>query len=281
MHLRKPKIKVKKKFVVIIGSLNFTDEMKRLSMILEHKGFVVLYPKPTPFRNKFRDICQKFLTAIESCDLVILYNHLGYIGSGTLSELTYAFKYHKPVYSINPKYFGFYISNKEIDMDSMCSNKTKPKLPKFYEFTKEDFYKRKILILTNQIKKKYYESFWKNAKIDSLLMIEDINRAFSGSINKPEKVDVIVIDNIETEGFITKLAYEYIRSLYVKTEIYLTEQPGWDIKSLSNDTLSVTRLINSIKIDKGQTIREFGNAKFLKIGRRKSNVIITRSTTKR
>ena len=97
-------------------------------------------------------------------------------------------------------------------------------------------------------------------------MIEDINRASSGSINKPEKVDVIVIDNIETEGFITKLAYEYIRSLYTKAEIYLTEQPGWDIKSLSNDTLSVTRLINSIKIDKGQTIREFGNAKFLKIG---------------
>ena len=100
MRLRKPKIKVKKKFIVIIGSLNFTDEMRRLSMILEHKGFVVLYPKPTPFRNKFRDICQKFLTAIESCDLVILYNHLGYIGSGTLSELTYAFKHHKPVYGI-------------------------------------------------------------------------------------------------------------------------------------------------------------------------------------
>ena len=146
MHLRKPKIKVKKKFVVIIGSLNFTDEMKRLSMILEHKGFVVLYPKPTPFRNKFRDICQKFLTAIESCDLVILYNHLGYIGS-TRYLRVYAFKHHKPVYSVNPKYFGFHISNKEIDMDSMCSNKTKPKLPKFYEFTKEDFYKRKILIL--------------------------------------------------------------------------------------------------------------------------------------
>ena len=103
MHLRKPKIKVKKKFVVIIGSLNFTDEMRRLSMILEHKGFIVLYPKPTPLRNKFRDVYQKFLTAIESCDLVMLYNHLGYIGSGTHSELTYDFKHHKLVYSINPK----------------------------------------------------------------------------------------------------------------------------------------------------------------------------------
>lgn len=260
----------KRKKVSIIGSSKFEKEIKILEKKLKKSGIKV----ETRENDRFKKFSyQKWIKEIKTSDFVILYNKNGYIGSRAYHELEIALKFCEHVFSISNKYFGFKIgSDHTINFNNYILN-DKVKLPKLYIIFHSELYKNRVLIITTKIKKKYYETYWRNRNIiDTNLMIEDIEKE-ENIYPIPLSVDIIIIDNIETYGFISKIAYEYIYSYIISksvqkqtTKCYLSVLPKWDMCMLDID--QPTTLRDSFIIKPRHRIKEFGNQEFFKLERR-------------
>lgn len=107
------------KNIVISGSMQFLDEMKRYANLIEQKGFKCILPeeddweniKPEEINAYKRMVSQKHFYAIADNNIYAIFvvNNLkrgipNYIGANTFAEIAIAFYFGKKVFLLNDIY---------------------------------------------------------------------------------------------------------------------------------------------------------------------------------